>query len=298
MKGLSIVTVTTAVLIGMCSGAASQTTEDLALTLGSDNADLQAGISGLDSAALTAMLENQGSAEATVELHVPLADGLQITPGMAPSATPGSYDPSTGIWSIGMLPGGASATLVIPITLDVQASGCLIQTAELVNAPEVERSLVIGAGNCSDLQAQLRVFPETCLGIEGIITIRIVREVQNGGPNPADGVVALVAGNDNAPDASCTAAMSCALEPAETVLVAARDLPVECSDRDQVFNFELEVSSSQAADPNVSNNKASQIHTVAGVTGGAGGGSGGGAALLLWIVALLQVGYRRATAAG
>ncbi len=284
-------------IAGLLAGSsqAIAQTADLTLTVEVDRADLQAGVAGMDSATVTVTLENRGGAAVAADVEVLLAAGLQVTPGMAASAMPGSYAPGSGLWSLGPVPGGVSGTLIIPVSLTATAGGCIVQMARSVSPPGLEAGVTIGAGDCGDLQAVLRVSSEACPGPTGPTNIRVVREAVNGGPNRATGVVAVVAGNAQAPDASCTDATPCSLESGETRLIVERNLPVPCNEGDKVFSFEIEVGSSRTADPDPTNNKVTRILTVEALPAGSGGGGGGGsgAGWPLGLIVLLAAAWRR-----
>ena len=80
-----------------------------------------------DTVTFTLTLTNQGPDEATgVVVSDPLPAGLTFV-----SATPsqGDYDPATGIWTVGTLAAGATATLLIAVRVDSPTGGTNVAVA-------------------------------------------------------------------------------------------------------------------------------------------------------------------------
>jgi uncharacterized repeat protein (TIGR01451 family) len=125
------------------------------------------------------------------------ASGVQVTDGLPPglvlvSATPsqGAYDGATGLWDLGALADGASATLAITAT--VTQAGAIVNTATRTGGDQLDPdtsnnagSAGVNAGTLADLQVNKTVDTQTPnLGADVTFTIT----VRNAGPSPATGV--------------------------------------------------------------------------------------------------------------
>ncbi|GAB4457556.1 MAG: hypothetical protein Kow00120_26540 [Anaerolineae bacterium] len=98
-------------------------TADLAVTKAVNNATPGAG----DAIQYTITVANNGPADATgVEVADALPAGVTHS---AHVASQGAYDPAAGVWAVGSLGNGASATLTIDATVDADASGSIANTA-------------------------------------------------------------------------------------------------------------------------------------------------------------------------
>lgn len=165
---------------------------DLRLTKTVDNPNPNMG----DTITFTVTVTNDGPNTAT---GVIVTD--QLPPGLTfVSATPsqGSYNNITGIWTVGTLNAGASATLTIQAI--VSAVGALTNTAEVTasdqldpdstpnnnNPTEDDQATVIIAGQVADLSLQ-KVVDNPTPGVGSTVTFTIT--LSNAGPNTATTVV-------------------------------------------------------------------------------------------------------------
>ena len=90
----------------------------------------------------TVVVTNQGTSSATgVVVNDRLSPALAVPVGMSPFPSTGTYDPSTGSWSIGTLASGASATLLIPavVVADPQPP-CSVNVASVTLAGDDDPS--------------------------------------------------------------------------------------------------------------------------------------------------------------
>lgn len=106
----------TASQAGDVPGALPAAETDYAVTLGADNTAPEPD----DTVALTATVTNTGTSATGVQVTAAVPAGLTFV-----SATPsvGSYDSGTGIWAVGSMANGASATLTLTVTVDSDQAG-------------------------------------------------------------------------------------------------------------------------------------------------------------------------------
>ena len=85
-------------------------------------------------------MDNNGTAQATnVSLTDLLPAGLTATLNNG-VASQGSYDPATGIWTIGTIANGSNATLTLEGTVDVGEGGnTIVNTLSLIHISEPTR---------------------------------------------------------------------------------------------------------------------------------------------------------------
>jgi len=154
---------------------------DLALTDAVDNPTPNVG----DVVALTVTLTNNGTAAATgVTINAPLPAGLTYrsdTPGL------GSYDPATGVWTVGTLAGGAQTTLTLRAT--VTTAGTVVDRATVATSDVFDPV----AGNNT---AAAVVNP----GAPAAADVALSLGVDDAASNVGDVVTFTVSANDLGPD--------------------------------------------------------------------------------------------------
>lgn len=152
---------------------------------------------GTDTTTITVTVQNAGPADADVTVTDMLPAGLSFV-----SATPsaGTYTAGTGLWDVGSLANGATATLQIQAQAAPSASGCLENTATAaVVAPAVDplvgnntASLFIAAPACADLEIAASSVNDFLDGdiLTPISAVDITHtiDVRNAGPGAATGV--------------------------------------------------------------------------------------------------------------
>ncbi|MCS7198572.1 MAG: hypothetical protein NZ930_07870, partial [Candidatus Bipolaricaulota bacterium] len=149
-----------------------------------------------DTIIFTMTVTNDGPNTATgVEVTDPVPSGLTF---VSYTTSQGSYNPVTGIWTVGTLNVGASATLTIQAivstveaitnTAEVTASDQLDpdSTPNNNNPYEDDQATVIVAGQIADLSLQ-KIVDNPTPGVGSIVTLTIT--VRNDGPNTATNVV-------------------------------------------------------------------------------------------------------------
>lgn len=143
-------------------------------------------------------------ADPAVDVHVrdSLPPGLEIPAGMAAFPGSGTYDPVSGDWAVGDLPGGVSATLSIPAVInEPDPPTCIVNTAETSHEADAnsanDRAMAAvrqpGTERCVDVTATLlNVFsgPITC-GLDGTLAVDV--DVMNQGTDTAHNVVVRLA---------------------------------------------------------------------------------------------------------
>ncbi|HVO89925.1 MAG TPA: DUF11 domain-containing protein [Casimicrobiaceae bacterium] len=180
------------------------TTADLAVTKSVDNATPNVN----SNVVFTVTVKDDGPSDAT---GVAVTDLLPTGYAFV-SATPsvGSYDASTGIWSVGSMVNGASATL--QITAEVLASGSYANTASVVasspadNNPSNNSQTVTLLPNPVSALAVTKDDGSTTYTAGGTATYTVV--VSNAGPSDATNVTvtdALPAGLTLSSNVSCVA---------------------------------------------------------------------------------------------
>lgn len=111
----------------------------------------------------TVVASNKGASSAVnVVVSDKLPPGLAIPAGMAAFPSTGTYDPSTGNWSVGALANGASATLVIPaIVVASPQPACSVNIAQVsVTAdtdPSNDRAVAAVKTNAADRCVDVRI---------------------------------------------------------------------------------------------------------------------------------------------
>jgi uncharacterized repeat protein (TIGR01451 family) len=118
----------------------------------------------------TITASNVGTDEATgVQVTDKLPAELTIPAGTAAFPSTGTYDPATGVWSIGTLAAGASATLVIPaIVAATTQPPCSVNVAESSLALDTQTS------NNRAVAAVKRSATDSCVDLALSTTITIV----------------------------------------------------------------------------------------------------------------------------
>jgi uncharacterized repeat protein (TIGR01451 family) len=111
----------------------------------------------------TVIVSNKGASNAdNVVVSDKLPPGLAIPAGMAAYPSTGTYDPSTGNWSVGSLAYGASATLVIPaIVVAIPQPTCSVNVAEVSvtgdTDPSNDRAVAAVKTNAADRCVDVRI---------------------------------------------------------------------------------------------------------------------------------------------
>lgn len=90
----------------------------------------------------TVVATNVGTTPASgVVVNDRLSPALAVPVGMSPFPSTGTYDPSTGAWSIGTLASGASATLLIPAVVVANPQpACSVNVASVTLASDADSS--------------------------------------------------------------------------------------------------------------------------------------------------------------
>jgi uncharacterized repeat protein (TIGR01451 family) len=140
-----------------------------------------------DTVTFTITVRNAGPDEApAVAIEEALPAGLAF---VGATASAGSYDPATGVWSVGALPNGGAATLQVQAT--VGAAGTLVNVARLTGTqpfdpdPSNNTSGTPLNGVGADLQV-VKTADRTATAVGERVTFTIV--VTNNGPGEATGV--------------------------------------------------------------------------------------------------------------
>jgi uncharacterized repeat protein (TIGR01451 family) len=146
----------------------------------------------------TVTASNIGTSAATgVQVTDQLPAELAIPAGMAAFPSTGTYDATTGVWSIGSLAAGASATLVIPAVVAVaNQPPCSVNVARLTSPTDADtsndRASAAVRRSATDRCVDLYVFVDVQY-IPGCATSNSVSNmvrVRNFGPDPATNVYA------------------------------------------------------------------------------------------------------------
>ena len=173
---------------------------DIALTKVADNSTPNVG----DTVTFTITASNNGPNDAT---GVAVTDGLPFGLGFV-SATPsqGAYSTSNGVWTIGAIANGASATLTIVATVDV--AGPLTNTASVSASDQIDPN-----PSNNSAGASLNAGASADLAIE--------KTVDNSTPNVGDTVTFTITLSNNGPDDSTGAEATDLLPQGVTLLNAA-----------------------------------------------------------------------------
>jgi len=99
-----------------------------------------------DTVTFTIVVQNKGPNDATgVEVTDPLPNGYTY---VSSDSSQGSYDPNTGVWDVGGLANGDSATLTI--TAKVRANGDYLNAAEITDSDQADPDSTPGDGTGDD----------------------------------------------------------------------------------------------------------------------------------------------------
>ncbi|WP_413432987.1 DUF11 domain-containing protein [Crateriforma spongiae] len=165
---------------------------DLSLTKTIDNAAANVG----QNATFTITVQNDGPSVATgVQVTDLLPAGMSF---VSSSPSQGGYNAATGLWDVGTIGGGASATLAI--VAQVQSSGTKTNTAQISAADQFDPDSTPGNNApAEDDQASVNLVPPTIdLSLGKTVdqdrpnvgdTVRFTVSVSNAGPDAASGVV-------------------------------------------------------------------------------------------------------------
>lgn len=146
----------------------------------------------------TVTVTNNDDAVHGIEVVDQLPPGLVIPLGMTATVDFGTYDAGSGLWSVGEIGPGISASLQIPVVADGNDLGCVtnIATAAFTDPGTVdtdpsnnEATVTVATADCSQLATSAYAFSEY-IGVMDEVwwaTIRI--EVLNSGPSVARSVV-------------------------------------------------------------------------------------------------------------
>lgn len=176
------------------SGIPGAPVADLSISQSIDKPTLEPGIAGSDTGTVTLTLANAGPDPGDASVADVLPAGLMY---VGSTASQGSYDETTGIWSAGTLASGASATLAIDVRAVAPAAGCIANVATVsVAAPAADpdsgdndSTLQIGAPDCADLVVvsnSVEVLSASGSSSDVEVTHRVT--VRNDGPGVATGV--------------------------------------------------------------------------------------------------------------
>ena len=156
------------------------------------------GLPGPDLRQFTVTVTNNDGISHAAQVVDRLPQGLAIPAGLFPTADSGTYDAGTGIWSVGEVGPGASATLLIPVIADGSTRGCITNVASVsfsdpgvvdVNPANNESALTVAVPDCSQLVTSTYAYSEY-IGVFGEAWYATVSvEVLNEGPSAARTVV-------------------------------------------------------------------------------------------------------------
>ncbi|MFO0907667.1 MAG: SdrD B-like domain-containing protein [Isosphaeraceae bacterium] len=156
---------------------------DLALSLSVDSSHPDVG----DSVIVTVTLTNLGpDAASALSILTNLPGGLSLVSSLPAQ---GSYDPATGIWSVGSLPGLASTTL--NLTATVIDPGSMATTASIAHSDQYDDDSANNVANVNIVprQADLSVtiaVDDDAPAVGDVVTLTLT--VTNGGPDLSEAV--------------------------------------------------------------------------------------------------------------
>lgn len=261
---------------------------DLSLTKTANPPVVQPGQAGSDLTTFTLTVKNNGPDEAEVEVADVLPEGLVYV-----SDTPaqGTFNSSTGAWSVGSMLSGTESTLQIEARAVEPATGCVINvgTATVVSTAvdpvpgNNSASAVIGAPACADLEIVSSSVSEAQGSTIGAPSLEIVHDItiRNNGPATATGIrididryaLDLSVGDGVPPPATpFQLLITEPLPSGESRLVRLVSYSVENRGR-RVYHVEWSASIAGAqSDPDSENNSARGGYTIETSGGGASGG--------------------------
>ncbi len=146
----------------------------------------------------TLTVVNDGPDAAT---NVEVTDNLPT--GLSFVSDDGSYNDATGVWSVGNLATGASASL--HITAKVTQTGSIINAAEVTASDQYDPDSTPGSGSNEDDDDSVE------LDVPRIVDLRLDKSVNNASPNYLDNVVFTISVVNDGPDAASGIAVSDAL---------------------------------------------------------------------------------------
>ena len=180
------------VIIAMLFGPASALAQDLGIT-SSVSKQFPAISEPVD---LTIVVSNPGSVTVRgIIVSNSLPDGLVMPIGLAPFEGQGNYSPESGLWFVGDLSAGQSATLVLPVTIRVGATADIfVSNTEIVGAsvadPNPGNNRDVSSIMSSNPTASARLTLEVTSASAGAISLTVGVRVANHGPDSAENVVA------------------------------------------------------------------------------------------------------------
>ncbi|MCU7811778.1 MAG: DUF11 domain-containing protein, partial [Candidatus Thiodiazotropha sp. (ex Notomyrtea botanica)] len=185
-------------------GTAVENAADLAISKSADKLTVNPGVIGEDLVTFTLTVTNHGPDAANVIVTDLLPAGMQIPTGTTAVASLGSYDETTGVWSVGTMDATQppqTETLEIPVQV-VGSDTCITNTATVAMAPGETSadtnssnnidSVTIGtSGGCADLSITGEIlvdFTTSSAGYDCLI-VEVEVRVRNLGPHTATGVL-------------------------------------------------------------------------------------------------------------
>jgi len=183
------------VVIVMLFGPASVLAQDLGITSSVSNQFPTTG----EPVELTIVVSNPDSATARgIVVSNSLPDGLIVPVGLAPFESQGSYSPDSGLWSVGDLSAGQSATLVLPVMIRVGATeNIFVSNTEIVGAstadPNPHNNRVVSSIMFNNPAASARLTLEVTSASADSFSLTVAARVTNDGPDSAENVVASLA---------------------------------------------------------------------------------------------------------
>lgn len=180
------------VVVAMLFGPASAFAQDLGITSSVSNQFPAAS----EPVELTIVVSNHSSVTVRgIVVRNSLPDGLFVPIGLAPYESQGNYSPDSGLWSVGDLSAGQSATLVLPVTIRVGATANIfVSNTEIVRASTVdqnpENNLVVSSIMSNNPTASAKLTLEVTSASADSIWLKVGVRVTNDGPDSAENVVA------------------------------------------------------------------------------------------------------------
>jgi len=163
---------------------------DLSLTKNVDDTTPREG----DTVTFTVIVTNSGDADATgIMVADPLPAGLTYS---IPTLTQGTFDPGAGVWTVGTVPGGATATMLLDGEVDAGTTGQTITNSVSISA--LDQTDLDNTDNSASVNMTITNAPITDLGLvltldnptpgEGA-PVDFQLTVTNNGPTPATSIL-------------------------------------------------------------------------------------------------------------
>ncbi|MBL3599766.1 MAG: DUF11 domain-containing protein [gamma proteobacterium endosymbiont of Lamellibrachia anaximandri] len=183
-------------------GTAVENVADLAISKTADILEVNPGVPGDDMTTFTLTVTNHGPDAANVVVTDRLPAGMEIPAGLSATASIGSYDETTGEWSVGIMDATqppATETLEIPVQV-VSSEHCITNTAtvamapgetsvDTVNSNNSDSQLISASPGCADLAVSGRATDDFYFeDDDSCLDVFVEISVTNHGPATATGV--------------------------------------------------------------------------------------------------------------